>query len=374
MSFASSRLLSASYFMSSSLDKTDASAVTLNPNTNYRISMLGFINGQFVALLLIYNSGYNSLISYSVITSQDGNIWNKVGGNIPMLFPSVSQRGIIYGNNTHIAIQIEASSSGRKLLVSSDNMVSWSQVTGNDTPSDFDFPYENKNFAGNFFYYTFANRISYSSNGINWIKITLPTNQDSYINPPIYLNNKYFIPANYGSINEMFISSDGINWTKISTPFSFYTIKYGNGKFVAIGLNKTAYSSDGINWTQSPQQLPSSYGSILNFLNNKFYIIYRGITFYSSNGESWTQVTNNLYPASSSFFYINGYFVNDDISMTSLDAINWRPIRYYIPNTQNRNDRVLYRSNSSNEIVFLELFASIANYDSFVESYRMTLP
>ena len=55
------------------------------------------------------------------------------------------------------------------------------------------------------------------------------------------------IPAMY--------STDGINWTTASSPSGanyWYSVTYGNGKFVAVGYNGTysvMYSTDAINWT-----------------------------------------------------------------------------------------------------------------------------
>ena len=50
-------------------------------------------------------------------------------------------------------------------------------------------------------------------------------------------------------------SCNGINWTSAAPAevISWYSVAYGNGKFVAISLlGEIMYSTDAINWTSAP--------------------------------------------------------------------------------------------------------------------------
>ena len=84
-----------------------------------------------------------------------------------------------------------------------------------------------------------------------WTQTTLPSSTNWY--SVCYGNGKYVAVAN--STNIAAYSEDGITWTQTSMPanVNWQSVCYGNGKFVAVAYssNIAAYSEDGINWTQS---------------------------------------------------------------------------------------------------------------------------
>ena len=73
-------------------------------------------------------------------------------------------------------------------------------------------------------------------------------------------------------------SYDGINWTTKDnsvTSANWYSVCYGNGKFVAVAYNnsKIAYSYDGINWTTKDNSVTSAYWYSVCYGNGKFVAV-----------------------------------------------------------------------------------------------------
>jgi hypothetical protein len=126
-----------------------------------------------------------------------------------------------------------------------------------------------------------SNKVTYSTDGINWIAATLPSST-TWRN--VTFGNGKFVAVNgerYSSGNAAAYSTNGINWTAATLPSSGeWYVTYGNGKFVAInggsrtnldGSNKAAYSTNGINWTAAtlPSNMSAWWYSIA-YGNGKF--------------------------------------------------------------------------------------------------------
>ena len=127
-------------------------------------------------------------------------------------------------------------------------------------------------------------------------------------------------------------STDGINWTQATLPTNTYwcSVCYGDGKFVAINSNGNiaAYSTDGINWTQTTMPVSSNWRSVC-YGNGKFVAVAydSDIAVYSTDGINWTQATMPGSREWRSVCYGNGKFVAvcsySMLPAYSTDAINW---------------------------------------------------
>ena len=169
---------------------------------------------------------------------------------------------------------------------------------------------------------------TYSEDGINWTRGTLPLNDQWSIK---FGNNK-FVAANFSSSRFMY-SEDGINWTTGSTNLSGTgaEVSYGNNKFVIVNGNSQdsafVYSEDGINWTQGT--LPISGIKDITYVNDRFIILYNSSTsyVYSEDGINWTPGTLPIANISSKISYGNGKYVivmwGDSTYLYSSDGINW---------------------------------------------------
>jgi len=160
----------------------------------------------------------------------------------------------------------------------------------------------------------------------DWTKVT------SYADlRDIAFGNGVFVAVSQGAwidyYGQVYISSDGIEW-KIQEPDiekSFSKIVYGDGKFVATGLD-TGVSIDGINWTIQVKMEGNgvAYGNGLFVLVND-----DGYIATSPDGESWTQQTSNTTVYLTSVVYGNNEFVavgRDKTIIKSTDGISWHVV------------------------------------------------
>ena len=123
----------------------------------------------------------------------------------------------------------------------------------------------------------------------------------------------------------------GVDWWETELPASanWFSITYGNGKFVAVASsNRAAYSTDGITWTAATLQANVNWYSV-TYGNGKFVAVAYNSNraAYSTDGITWTAAT---LPASASWYFVaygNGKFVavtyNNNKAAYSADGITW---------------------------------------------------
>ena len=161
--------------------------------------------------------------------------------------------------------------------------------------------------------------------------VTLPVS--AYWYSVAYGDGKFVaIVANSSNISAY--STDGINWTQTTLPVSanWQSVAYGDGKFVAIAANSSnisAYSTDGINWTQTTLPVSANWQSVA-YGDGKFVAVINSISniaAYSTDGINWTQTTLPVSAYWQSVAYGDGKFVAvasfSNIAAYSTDGINW---------------------------------------------------
>ena len=148
-----------------------------------------------------------------------------------------------------------------------------------------------------------------------------------------YGNGKYVAIANES--NYFAYSTDGINWTEStisSTSRKWWSVCYGNGKFVAVTYqsNYFAYSTDGITWTEGTISDANRQWRSVCYGNGKFVAIAQNSNYfaYSTDGITWTENTiSSTSRQWNSVCYGNGKFVaiayNSRYFAYSTDGINW---------------------------------------------------
>lgn len=182
--------------------------------------------------------------------------------------------------------------------------------------------------------------VYYSTNGINWSKVTLPNDTYDTYHGVIYGNNKFILLPH--TCNHIMYSENGINWTLTSFPVDdvvFGSGIYANGKFILMpyGSNKFVYSSDGINWTEGTLPITGTIISIA-YGNNKFIAIddkkedeTTQKLLYSNNGTNWTEISAPT-PLSGEGHWFDIAYGNNKFVMPSSagnvgayseDGINW---------------------------------------------------
>ena len=157
----------------------------------------------------------------------------------------------------------------------------------------------NIQFYNNLFFYFYNGKATYyytSSDGITITQRTAPF--DINVEDNIcYGNGKYVLWKRKGT-NAAY-STDGINWTLITLPtftagtnIYIYNVAYGNGLFIGIANAKDMIISyDGINW--SVIKNPINSNGVIDFINGIF--VY-GSYYYSYNGFDW--IKTNLFHTS----------------------------------------------------------------------------
>ncbi|MCL2415967.1 MAG: hypothetical protein FWD01_04040 [Defluviitaleaceae bacterium] len=176
-----------------------------------------------------------------------------------------------------------------------------------------------------------SQRIMTSPNGINWTLRNHPAADFQFL----AYGNGVFVAV---GINVVMTSPDGINWTQGTIPGNTWVrVHYGNGMFIATAQNtNAAVSPDGINWTAITIPIPSPFRCHFTYGNGMFVGVARtGINqvMTSPDGINWTARTA---PNDNRWFSITfgkGKFVavanggtgnwNQSGVMTSPDGINW---------------------------------------------------
>ena len=139
-------------------------------------------------------------------------------------------------------------------------------------------------------------RMMYSGDGINWTLTYAPDTTVNYIDIT-YGGGMYVAISNSGS--NSYYSTDGINWNSGSLGNTMmYSVTYGNGKFVAVGMyGYTYYSTDAITWTSGTTTFGYSAATLTSviYADGKFVAVggdgnssnRKGEIWYSYDGMSW---------------------------------------------------------------------------------------
>ena len=266
---------------------------------------VGYGNGRFVSVT------DSQATSSASIYSDDGITWVS-GGALPATVPYGQ---IAFGNGRFVATG--ASTTTNVVATSNNGGVTWSNASGIDRPTirfvaSRGVAYGNGVFVIGGDATTGAGILwepfAYSSDGVNFISSTTAI-YDNYSYRSIAFGNGRFVALEYGG--SIMYSNNATTWTYnnalVSTPVKWLSITYGNGRFVATSeaSNLIGYSFDGINWSTSTLPVSGTWGDV-TFANGRFVavetVFSSSQTFnyiYSSNGINWT--TGTINPLSSTF-------------------------------------------------------------------------
>ena len=154
-----------------------------------------------------------------------------------------------------------------------------------------------------------GNGIEYSENGISWVQTNAA--QVSWYSVA-YGNGKYVTVVL--NSNKAAYSSDGITWTETTLPKSayWYTVAYCNGVFVAGNSNgEIARSTDGMTWESSVNDIGSAVRTIFSS-NDKFIALSdTGVqdVRYSTDGITWSEASGTSTSSAAFGAYGNGRYV-----------------------------------------------------------------
>lgn len=218
---------------------------------------------------IIYNNG-----NYS-----NPNEWHDCGYmNIPSEVLDNKLQSVAYGNGVFVAVGYSG------VIIHSSNGVHWT------SDNIYQFPYNLttvKYINGKFIALGERGIIAFSYDGISWSNNNY--HDDLSTIDVAYGNGMYLVMAEYGYI---FTSTDEINW-ELNQPlsYSFNSVCYADGKFVAIGgaNMRAAYSKDGKTWTAHQwdedialEGIVYAYGVFIACGSKQKLI-------FSENGENWSE-------------------------------------------------------------------------------------
>lgn len=232
-------------------------------------------DGKFVA---IAESDYDDTLKERVSVtaySTDGINWTL--GKLPF---AGNWRAITYGNGKFVAVcRSRSDGKGTPDAAYSMDGVNWTETTVGEAGDNLEaVAYGNGKFVT--FGYIAGNNGDrtgyYSTDGINWNTMTLPYVPVSKQYTDITFGNGKFV-AMTSEKSYCVYSTNGIDWTKITMPSSqsWHAVTYGNDKFVAVadsGADVCAYSTDGINWTEM-SMIKAGHWRDIAYGNGKFVAI-----------------------------------------------------------------------------------------------------
>ena len=164
---------------------------------------------------------------------------------------------LIYGDKF---VAVANNGSADRVMHSTDGLT-WTAAAESTTESWTTLSYNGSVYAAG----SFQGSVMTSPDAITWTDQTSQAGawRVSAANSSGRIIMMHGISGIHGGINDVQYSDDnGVTWTHASTGLdsSWYGIVYGDGKFVATGINGTtnnlAYSTDGITWNAGTSSRP----------------------------------------------------------------------------------------------------------------------
>ena len=179
---------------------------------------------------------------------------------------------------------------------------------------------------------------AYSTDGINWTSVTINSTSGNYYSIE-FGNGKFVITTGYPSTSTYALySTDGVNWTETtvsSTARNWYRLCFGGNTFIMTCYDSSkviAYSMDGITWKEATVSSNARAWRTICYGNGKFVMMGDASTTaaYSTDGITWTESTVGSTTRFWSVCYGNGKFVATGYSSSTLaystDAVTWTVI------------------------------------------------
>ena len=358
---------------------TSPDGINWTPRTsgvNYDLNSITYANGLFVAVgknatILTSPDGINwtprtsglqasnlSGITYGkelfVVVSSSGNymIYSPDGLNWTVINVSERAKNIIYSNN----IFTKVGSSG--LIANSNNGISWNVKNKNFSNSITNIVHINN------LYFAFtedSSSILYkSSDGINFSR-SRSTTLNNKMNDITFGDGYYVLVCNEGIIIRI-ADFAGADTTQISGNYNLYSVTYGNGLFVAVGMWGRIYTSpDGLNWTLREGATKDLYNVI--YENDRFIAVGLKTIITSDDGINWVDKSPDSTTTFRKVTYGKGIFVAVGNKIyASSDGDAWREGTYFITG-DNYYSSVAYGNN-----IFIATYTDVYNNFRFSEN------
>lgn len=254
--------------------------------------------------------------------SDDGLTWTEIDNTSGANY-------ICYGDGKFVGVKFNSNTA----IYSTDG-INWNTVTLPTTNNWASIAYGDNKFVAVPGGDATSSTAIYSTDGINWDTTTLPITK--WLAGLSYGNNKFITAQNstYGFTKNIYYSTDVVNWSNSQytsrNDVDVWRISFGNNKFVIVarknGTYCTTYSSDALTWS-ALSELPRFVGNLYS-ANNKFFGTSNSNEYvYSEDGIEWSLKTFPSTLNGSGVAYNGEKYVaigyNTDIYMYSTDGINW---------------------------------------------------
>lgn len=309
------------------------------PTTSVAYWTLRYVNGVIIAggahNVLTTTDGIswvrNSLPNSSIYDiTYNGSIYIALGSNSSSVGISTdavnwtnthvgafAATGVAYGNGVYAAIDANGTT------IASTDGLSWQAGLTVTSYSFTGLVFFNGRFIATGATGTF-NHAYYSTNGVIWESGLKPR----YLRAFTY-GNGMFVGLTDSSYNKAYRSLDGINWSETTSPVgNFYSAAYGNGIFVAVGIDIWGKSTNGVNWTTGTLATSKNFYKVV-YGNGKFVTFAQsGWPYTSVDGSTWTSNSNEtLYTSGgSSLVFGNGIFIQSESNKISTDGLYWASV------------------------------------------------
>jgi hypothetical protein len=211
---------------------------TLIPDTNFNVAGLAYGAGLFV---MVGNDGGGTAL---IKTSTDGITWTD--RTVPN---NNAWNSVTFDNGQFLCTTSNAAGDPTKMILTSPDGINWTEQSFSIAQPMYDSAYG----AGTWVIVGFSNVFYYSTDdGASFTPVHTPNYPVGQVWRSVAYGNGIFI-AVASAFASAAMSTDGITWvdSPISGSVGWYSITFGDGKFVAIGGNTIGISTDGLSWTYS---------------------------------------------------------------------------------------------------------------------------
>jgi hypothetical protein len=257
---------------------------------------VAFGNGVFVAVPFWADAGTFNVLGRNTLTSTDGRTWTLHSDALPA---ARNWSSVTYGAEAGFV----AVASDYGYAASSPDGVTWTESNalpiGISNPEGWvSIAYGTYHGTGTYFAVAWDERnaaISTAGSGIAWTTTMLPVGGNYRA---AAIGNDIIAVMGFNSASVYSSLNGGSSWTgyTLSSPGYWFSMAYGNGRFVAIDGNgrQTATSPDGISWTVHETALPDLSGPFwtsVAFGNGVFVAVAgegNSTAATSTDGIAWT--------------------------------------------------------------------------------------
>ncbi len=319
---------------------------TLAPPSVSDLRQLYFANGVFLAVSFHTDDGPRA-----IYTSDDGVNWVPRG---PIPFAGVES--LVGDGDSFVFVGADG------LIATSHDLTAWREESSSNVfPASDDLGELDILFgAGTYLAYS-GNFVAQSQDGRLWTTTEVPG--VAYFNAITYGDGHFSAVASDPAGDGLVLTSlEGRVWTIVRTNLSLTSIAFGNGVYVAGGLDGLVTAPDGINWRQLPIPITNSINKI-SFNAGRFFAAgASGSLLISSNAVEWKEV-RELTPFALGDVTANEWAIvagaggpwTSSFSFASKDGDNW--IKGTIVQGGEQIESLTYGE---------DLFVAVARWNSFV--------